>query len=286
MEKYVIIDDKHNKKISHELWRKGNLQMKKVIRKMQDVDIDARDIMIIIILLIVCMIICFYIFELDTWATSPSKASDTTETEESSTTVSEVEESSRAQVSSEELIEPSSELPEEYSAEESIEPLDEFSDESAVEVGGALELSEEEFRLLCYVAYAEAGSESRECLIGTIWNMRNGAEKKNEGDFISYLTFPARYSVVQEDGSVLSGDGIVTDSMISEDFRNLVRKVLSGEIPDLTRGYECYVAYELMDHDKKFTDPDEFAEFYGITDYVVLGKHIFFPEEQWPEAWN
>ena len=261
--------------------------MKKRTRKM---DSTMQDICIVSALVIFCMAALLFLLAL------ARSAIGTTGTEELSTTVStEIKgKLSRTPLLSEEPVDHSDELSEESSVEEPIEPSDELPEESSVkeldeisaESADELYLTDDEFRLLCYVAYAEAGSETPECLIGTIWNMKNGAEKKNGGDFISYLTYPERYSVFQEDGTVLSGDGIVNDSMISEEFKELVRKILSGEIPDPTKGYECYVAYERITRDQEFTDPDEFAEFYDITDYVVLGKHIFFPEEQWPAVWN
>ena len=142
----------------------------------------------------------------------------------------------------------------------------------------ALEYSQEDFEMFCSVCNAEAGpSETYECIIGTMWEIRNGITMRCDGDFEEEIFWPYRYSCV-EDGVIYCGDGISTMDIISEEYQEIARGVLSGEIPDPTNGATAYVAYSYWG----FESGDDFAEHYGIQDYVVLGGHIFFYEEEWP----
>lgn len=148
-------------------------------------------------------------------------------------------------------------------------------------------ISYDDYFLFCQIAYAEAGADSDDCIVGTMWQIKNVAIEEENGDFQKAIHKESRYEVLHEDGNVYCGEGIVREKLISDEFREKAVKVLSGEIPDPTKkaftdskfGAICFLPYG------NWCDtPEEFAEKMQIKEYIALGGHIFFRE--WTKELN
>lgn len=147
------------------------------------------------------------------------------------------------------------------------------------ELDNPLNLTEEEFRLFCYASYAEAGGETKDCLIGTMWAIKNFAIQM--GSMEEALFYPNKYASLWEDGKFHCNKGeLVQDEFLSEKFIEVAKKVISGDIQDPTNGSVYFLSYKRLG----YMDPDEFAKVFKIEEYVVLGEHIFFQE--WTEELN
>lgn len=203
------------------------------------------------------------------------------ESEESESEISGKLSENESEESEEEILVDSSldepEEPEEQEGEAFTEDEGLFEDNTFGLFQGAMAYTEDDFDMFCCVAFAEAGlAESYECQLGTMWEIRNGICKRTDGDFYAEIYHENRYSSMNSGVPFCDGQ-VITPDIIPDSYKELARKVLNSEIPDPTNGSTSFYAY-LEDCDSG----EEFAEKYSLTQYTVLGRHIFFLEEEWP----
>ena len=93
----------------------------------------------------------------------------------------------------------------------------------------------------------------------------------------------AFYPADEVNRDIRLGSGlIITDDIVTDDVRRVAHGVLEGTIPSPIEDWECFLGFTAWG----YSDGDEFAQNYGLSDYKVIGNSIFFHEHNWTNLMN
>lgn len=122
-------------------------------------------------------------------------------------------------------------------------------------------LTDDEFNLLCHLVYAEAGNQSTIGQQAVCWVVLNRlASPKYPNSIYKVIYAPGQFDPVQN-GSI--------NKRHSQETKNAVKSVLSGNIPDMTYG-------ALFFCDPSISKASNLAWFATLTKTTTIGCHSFY----------
>lgn len=85
---------------------------------------------------------------------------------------------------------------------------------------------------------------------------------------------------------ILYENGEVTDDVIPQDFKNLMKQVWLGEIENPIGDLDCFIGFTCYNDNEgnPYEDGKKFAKDKKIREYKILGTTIFLSSEDWPFA--
>ena len=148
----------------------------------------------------------------------------------------------------------------------------------------AIPYSDADLLLYQKLVYAEAGGETRKCQIATAWCIRNSIVAHDAvGDFSKEVFRLNAYEPSDPYSyTIYCGQGIVQEEYLSEEFKNMCKQVLDGEIPSPVEDWYCFLGFTVWGYDSGY----EFASVHHMSEYRVIGRGIFFPVSSWTEYLN